>query len=136
MQFIINNLHLFAALAVIVFLLLAGPINRFIHGVKTITPAQAVLLLNREGGVVVDVCEANEFRAGHIPHAVNIPLPGLKGQVKDLEKYRNKPVVVSCRSGNRSVRGAVTLRRQGFASVYSLAGGLAAWEKDNLPLEK
>jgi rhodanese-related sulfurtransferase len=43
---------------------------------------------------------------------------------------------VSCRSGNRSLKAAVVLRKHGFATVYNLAGGLQAWERDNLPLEK
>jgi rhodanese-related sulfurtransferase len=56
--------------------------------------------------------------------------------LRDLEKHKNKPIIVSCRSGNRSLKGAVILRKHGFATVYNLAGGLQAWERDNLPLEK
>ena len=136
MQFVINNWHLFVALAVVIALLLAGPVSRYLHGVKIVNASQAILLLNREGGVVVDVCEPAEFSAGHISNAVNVPLSGLKRSLDKLEKYKNKPVVVSCRSGNRSVKGAVLLRKHGFAAVYSLAGGVTAWQRDNLPLEK
>lgn len=135
-QFIINNWYLFAALAVIVFLLLAGPVSQRMYGIRNANAAQTVQLLNRENGVVLDVCEPKEFSAGHVPNAVNVPLSSLKDRLRELEKYKSRPVVVSCRSGNRSLKGAVMLRKHGFTTVYNLSGGLQAWERDNLPLQK
>jgi rhodanese-related sulfurtransferase len=135
-QFIVNNWYLFLALAVVLALLIAGPVSQMMHGIKNLSPALAIQLVNREDGVVLDVCGAEEFRAGHIPQALNVPLPDLAKQLKGLEKYKHKPVVVSCRSGNRSVRGAILLRKAGFEKVYSLAGGIIAWQRDNLPVEK
>jgi rhodanese-related sulfurtransferase len=136
LQFVINNWYLFVALAVILFLLAAGPISQRMHGIRNANAAQTIQLLNRENGVVVDVCEPKEFSAGHVPNAINLPLSSLKDRLRDLEKHKNKPVIVSCRSGNRSLKAAVILRKHGFATVYNLAGGLLAWERDNLPLEK
>ena len=136
LQFIINNWYLFVALAIILFLLLAGPISQQMYGIRNANAAEAIRLLNRENGVVVDVCEPKEFSAGHVPNAINLPLSSLKDRLRDLEKHKNKPIIVSCRSGNRSLKGAVLLRKQGFATVYNLAGGVQAWERDNLPLEK
>jgi len=135
-QFIISNWYLFAALFVILFLLVAGPISQQMNGVKNANSAETVQLLNRENGVVVDVCEPKEFNAGHLPNAINLPLSSLKDRLKELEKYKNGPVIVSCRSGNRSVKGAILLRKHGFPTVYTLSGGLLAWEKENLPVEK
>lgn len=135
-DFIIKNWELFLALAIILALFAAGPLMQFIHGIKNIGPMQAVQLVNREGGVFVDVCQPEEYKAGHIPNSLNVPLTALQQPPKQLEKYKGKPVVVSCRSGNRSVKGAVMLRKQGFQTVYSLSGGLAGWQRDNLPLEK
>ncbi len=136
MHFVIHNWYLFAALVVIVFLLVVGPITQRFYGIKNANAAQAVRLLNREGGMVVDVCEPNEFKNGHIPNAVNLPLAKLKEQVREIDRYKDKPVIVACRTGNRSVKGAVLLRKHGFPVVYNLAGGLHAWEKDNLPVER
>lgn len=136
LQFVIDNWYLFVALAVILFLLAAGPISQQMHGIRNANTAQAIQLLNRENGVVVDVCEPKEFSAGHVPNAINLPLSSLKDRLRDLEKHKNKPIIVSCRSGNRSLKAAVILRKHGFATVYNLAGGLLAWERDNLPLEK
>lgn len=135
-QFIIHNWYLFVALAVILFLLAVGPVSQRMYGIKNANTAQTVQLLNREHGVVVDVCEPKEFSAGHVPNAINLPLSSLKDRLRDLDKYKNKPVIVSCRSGNRSLKGAVLLRKHGFPTVYNLAGGLLAWERDNLPVEK
>ena len=136
MQFVINNWYLFVALGVILFLLAAGPLSQYIHGVKNANTTQTVQLLNHEDGVVVDVCEPKEFQAGHVPKAINLPLSTLANRLRELDKYKNKPVIVACRSGNRSMKGAVILRKHGFATVYNLSGGLLAWEKDNLPVEK
>ena len=135
-RFVANNWYLFVALVVIVYLLLAPTINQLFHNIKTIGAMQAVQLVNRESGVFLDVCEPQEFKASHIPNAVNLPLRTLGENLKHIEKYKGKPVVVACRSGNRSLKGAVVLRKHGFATVYSLSGGLMAWERDNLPVEK
>lgn len=135
-QFVINNWYLFVALGVILFLLAVGPISQQIYGIKNANAAQTVQLLNRENAVVVDVREPKEFSAGHIPNAINLPLSSLKDRLRDLDKYKNKPVIMSCRSGNRSQKGAVILRKHGFPTVYNLSGGLLAWERDNLPVEK
>ncbi len=136
MSFIIKNWYLFAALAVVMVLIISGPVTQFMHGIKSVNPAQTVQLMNREDAVVVDVCEVKEFETGHIPRAINMPLASLKQDLNKLQKHKDKPVIVSCRSGNRSIKGASILHQQGFAKVYALSGGILAWERDNLPLER
>jgi rhodanese-related sulfurtransferase len=136
MQFVLNNWHLFFALGVILAMLATKPIIMVMYGIKTLNPAQAVQVVNREDGVIVDVCEPAEYNTGHIVNAVNLPLSALAGRAGELDKHRSRPVIVSCRSGNRSIKGAVILRKRGFEKVYSLAGGLVAWQQSNLPVEK
>lgn len=136
MQFVINNWYLFLALGVVLALLVAGPLRQQLAGIRNLNPAETIQLMNREDGVVVDVCEPKEFAAGHIVHAINIPLSQIGARTRELEKYRERPVILSCRSGNRSLKAALLLHKQGFAKVYSLAGGIAAWQRDNLPVEK
>lgn len=136
-DFIIKYWYLFVALIVVLTLLVLGPAMQLFYGVKTLGLWDAVRLINHESAVIIDVSEQPEFKAGHIPNAVNIPLNGLTGRVKELEKHKNKPILLSCRSGNRSSRAAVILRKQGFEKVYALTGGFAAWEREgNLPVEK
>lgn len=135
-QFVTQNWYLFIGLAIVLGLLMQGYVGQLIYKIKSVGSAQAINLINRESAVVVDVCEPKEFEQGHVPNAINIPLGSLASRIGELEKYRNKPIVVACRAGNRSVKGAITLSRNGFQSVYSLSGGLMAWQKGNLPVEK
>lgn len=135
-EFFLQNWYLFVGLVFVLSMLAQSRISQLLYKFKNVGAAEAVQLINRDAAIVVDVCEPKEYREGHLPNAINIPLSSLASRVGELEKHRDKPVVVACRSGNRSVRGAITLRRQGFPSVYSLSGGIQAWQKGNLPVEK
>ena len=135
-QFVLNNWYLFVALGVVVALLLAGPITQLMHGIKNLNPNQAILIINRESGVVVDISEVNEYKTGHVPDSINVPFSQINQQIQLLEKHKNKPLIVVCRTGNRSVRAAATLRKSGFGRVYALSGGVAAWQRENLPIER
>ncbi len=136
MQFVIHNWYLFLALVVIGYLLLSGPITRALLGVKTLPVNQAVQLMNNASAVVVDVREPDEFRTGHIPNAINIPLGTLTDRLKDLEKYKTSPILLSCRTSQRSARAATLLSKRGFIAAHILAGGITAWQAANLPIKK
>ena len=136
MQFVINNWYLFLALFVVLGMLIIPPLRQRMSGVKNLSPADAVQVINRQAGTVIDVREPAEYKTGHIPNALNIPMSSLSAHTKQLAKHKDRPLVLACRSGNRSVTAAMMLRKQGFAQVYSLGGGMTAWERDNLPTEK
>jgi rhodanese-related sulfurtransferase len=136
LEFIVANWYLVLGLIVVLGLLIYDPVSRRMHGIQSVPALQVPALMSHEAAVVVDVCEPNEFKAGHVPGAVNVPLGKLKEQLGSIEKYKGKPVVVCCRSGNRSVKGAIMLKRGGFEKVYNLSGGLVSWEKESLPMEK
>lgn len=136
MQFVVNNWLLFLALFAVLGMLVVPPLRQRLSGVKNVSPADAVNLINRQAGSVIDVREPAEYKTGHIPNSINVPLAGLAAQAKQLAKHKDRPLILACRSGNRSVTAAMTLRKQGFDQVYSLAGGMIAWERDNLPTEK
>lgn len=137
-DFIANNWHLFAALVVISLLIGFDTVRRGGGGGSQVSAVQLPQFINHENAVVVDVCEAEEFSRGHIPNAINIPLKELANQLGQLEKFKTKerPIVLSCQSGQRAGRAATLLRKNEFKRVYVLGGGLAAWEKENLPLER
>jgi len=135
-QFAIQKWYLFLALAVTIGLLLGDPLSRRMQGIRGVGPLEATRLLNHDSAVVIDVGDSGEFEAGHISGAINLPLKELPDSLKKLEKHRSKPFVVCCRSGNRSMRAAAILRKGGFEPVYNLEGGLNAWVRDNMPLEK
>jgi rhodanese-related sulfurtransferase len=136
LQFFINNWYLFLALIVVLALLIAPLALQQMYAIKSLAPAECVMLINRQSAVIVDVAEAGEYKTAHLPNAINTPLSTFKQGVAALDKYKARPVVVVGRNSNRTLKAAMTLRRRGFASVNLLAGGLAAWEKESLPLEK
>jgi rhodanese-related sulfurtransferase len=89
-----------------------------------------------ENYFVLDVREADEFKAGHIEGAVNIPIRTVMQNVAKLPKDKATPVAVVCKSGVRAAYGTMTLKLLGYTNVKDIAGGMLAWEKDALPIVK
>ena len=90
-----------------------------------------------EGRVhLIDVREQNEYDAGHVINSKLIPSGKLLERIGELEKYRERAIVVMCRSGQRSASACALLGKQGFTQVHNLQGGVMAWQKAGLPLEK
>lgn len=107
-----------------------------IRGIKDVDHIAATQLINRQNALVLDVREQGEYDSGHILNSKLIPLGGLRERIGELEKYRGSPIVVVCRSGMRSASACALLGKQGFAQTYNLEGGVMAWQKASLPLEK
>jgi rhodanese-related sulfurtransferase len=127
---------LLIAVALISGTMLLWPLLRRGTSGPAVSTHQATVLMNQEDAIMVDVRDAKEFDAGHILNARNIPLGQLEERLRDLEKHKSKPVILNCDTGNRSGSAASRLRKQGFARVYTLAGGIAAWRQAGLPLAK
>ncbi len=135
MQFIGNNIvPIFIALFSGVLLLWSLFGNR-LRGVNEVDTAAALQLINHKNALVLDVREQSEYDAGHVLNSRLIPLGKLKQRTGELEKHKDKPIVVVCRSGSRSATACVLLGKQGFSQTYNLAGGVLAWQKAKLPLE-
>jgi rhodanese-related sulfurtransferase len=109
--------------------------NRF-RGVKEVDTNGALQLINHKDAFVLDVREPSEYEGGHLLNARLIPLGKLKERVGELEKYKDKPLVVVCRSGNRSGTACAILSKMGFDQAYNLMGGMMAWQKASLPVKK
>jgi len=101
-----------------------------------LTPAAAVQLINREKAVVVDVCETEEFAAGHVGGARNIPLNQLEDKLPAAVKNKGLPLILVCQTGARSNRALAIVKKLGYEKAQSLGGGLGAWRTANLPIEK
>ena len=99
-------------------------------------PAGAVLLINREKAVVVDVCEPAEFAAGHVGGAKNIPLADLENKLASTVKNKTLPLILVCQSGARSGRALAIAKKLGYERAQSLGGGMASWKTANLPIER
>ncbi len=103
---------------------------------NSVDPGQATLLINREDAQILDVREASEFASGHLPEARNIPVDKLADRIGELEKFKDKPIIVCCASGMRSGKACGELKKQGFARLYNLAGGVDAWVGAGYPIKK
>jgi rhodanese-related sulfurtransferase len=134
MEFINQNIML-VAIIVVSALGLLWPLFMRPAG-NSVNPGEATLLINREDAHIVDVREAAEFASGHLPEAKNIPVSKLADRISELEKFKEKPIILCCASGMRSNKAAGELKKQGFTRLYNLAGGVDAWGGAGYPVKK
>jgi len=101
-----------------------------------LSPVQATLLINREDAIVVDVRDQGEYAAGHIAGSRHIPAGELERRSGELDKFKSRPIILCCATGNRSAGALAQLRKAGFEKVYNLRGGIMEWEKAGQPLSR
>jgi len=130
-QFAGAQWYLFTA-AIVLLLLLMNHERR--KSGPSISPAQLTMLVNQHEGVVVDLRDAADYRQGHIVESINLPGARFAERVNELERYREKPVILVCKFGQSSAGAAKTLKAQGFTKVFKLGGGITEWQGANLPL--
>ena len=134
MKFIVDNwiiiLVAFASGSMLVW-----PLARRGAGGASVPTSEAVRLINREKGVLLDVAEPNEFAQAHASGAKNVPL-GQIGASKDLPSNKALPLVLMCPTGARASRAAAQLRKAGYEKAVAVAGGTGAWREAQLPIEK
>jgi rhodanese-related sulfurtransferase len=135
LEFIANHLFLFSLLVAIVSLLLWNIFAGALGG-SQIVSAEVTRLINHENAEILDIRSPEEFEKGHIINAVNIEVKTLGEREKELEKYKDKTLIICCGQGHESVRIARSLKMKGFEKLYSLKGGITAWLNANLPLTK
>lgn len=133
MKFIIDNIFLFGLVVVSGAALLWPILQR--RGAR-ISLLQATQLINQGKTLILDVRDGAEYAAAHVRDSRNIPQNELSKRVAELEKFKAKAVIVVCASGLRSAKATAQLKRAGFNEVYSLDGGLAAWQAQGLPTVK
>ena len=133
MKFLIENWYLIAIAMVSGTMLLLPNLQNMGGG---LSPDGAVQLINREKAVVVDVCEVEEFAAGHVGGSKNIPLNQLDDKLAAAVKNKTLPLILVCRTGARSARAVAMAKKLGYDNAQSMAGGLKAWQTANLPVEK
>lgn len=136
MQYLQNNIWMVMIALTSGMMLFWSIFGNRIRGIKEVNSTEALQLINHKNALLLDVREEAEFKSGHILNAKWIPLGKLSSRLGELEKYREQPIVVVCRSGQRSASACSTLAKQGFPQAYNLSGGVMAWQKSNLPLEK
>ncbi|MEY3202165.1 MAG: hypothetical protein RIR70_1715 [Pseudomonadota bacterium] len=134
-EFIRQNI-IWVGLASVSGTMLLSSMLRARTGPNAVSPLSATLMINREDAWVLDVRDEAAFSTGHIPGARHVPAEKLSDRISELEKFKKKPAIVYCERG-AAVRAACdTLKRAGFEKVFSLAGGLSAWEEANQPITR
>lgn len=134
MKFILDN-WMIMSVALVSGGMLLWPVLKGAGG-GSLTATGAVQLINREKAVVIDVCEADEFAAGHVGGAKNIPLNQLEEKLPGAVKNKALPIILVCQTGARSGRALAIAKKLGYEQAQALAGGLGAWKSANLPVEK
>ncbi|MGO1462642.1 MAG: rhodanese-like domain-containing protein [Marinobacter sp.] len=106
------------------------------RGGAKISAQGAVSLLNRNEAIVVDIRDRKEFAEGRITGSVNIPLNALKSRAGELNKHKDKQIIVADKMGQHSAMAVKQLNAEGYANVVRLNGGVGDWKASNLPLVK
>ena len=114
--------------------LVKNPFHLVLFGIAVVTGGMLIWpLVSRLARPGRDV---GEYASGHIANARHIPAAQLAERLKELEKFKSRPIIVVCRADTRAARVAATLRKHGFGEVFTLRGGIAAWQQAGMPLEK
>ena len=126
-----NHMLLVTALVISILLL----IQNLLAGNKgNITAVQATEMINHKDAVIIDVRPAADYSKGHIINAINVPASNLTNQLNQLSKYKDRLIIVSCRSGAQSAAACKQLIKEGFTDVHNLKGGILGWQSENLPI--
>lgn len=134
-EFAKENL-LLIAVAVVSGVMLVLPLVRRGIGGQGVDTLRATQLINREDALVIDLRDAAEVAHGKIIGARHVPLGQLEARAGELRKNKEKALIAYCARGNQSAQAVAILRKHGYANVFSLSGGFAAWQQAGLPVEK
>ncbi len=134
LEFFHAHLALFGALAVVLALFIANEVHGNLTGGKRLSASEAVRLINDRDPLVVDVRPLPDYKRGHLLGAFHAPLTKFDDYLGQIAKDKTRPVLVYCALGASSGTVVDKLRKNGFAEVYPLRGGINAWTMANLPV--
>lgn len=133
-HFIGQHWLLSGAIAILLVLLLLNEVW-LMRGIRyQLTPQEAIQMINHHQAVMVDMRDRSSFEAAHVVGSVHIPEEKFEKKLNLINSYKTKPVILMCAMGNVAPKSLQRLKAMGFEQVYYLAGGMLAWQKENLPL--
>lgn len=136
-EFVLNNPALFAALFVVIILLIKAELDHQIYKGLLVSPASAIRLINNNDDIlIVDIRAAAEYKKGHIKGAKNVQMSEFASSIESYSAYKDKPVLIYCNSGNTTKRAVKLLKKAGYGHINDLEGGIIAWKDANMPLSK
>jgi rhodanese-related sulfurtransferase len=130
LEFLTQQWILAAALLAVVAMLLMHETRK---SGPSLSPQKAINIVNGEQGVFLDLRDAGDYKQGHIVDALHIPSAKLADRMAELEKYRNKPIVIVCKMGQQSGAAGKQLKAGNFEKVYKMTGGMMEWRNLQLP---
>jgi len=133
LEFMGNHVWLFLAFFMTLGMLGYLEYTKLTTGKTALGPYDATQKMNGGEALFVDVRDESEFKTGHLLNAKSVPLSKFAERLHELEKYKEKELVIYCDNGVRTARALSKLKKGGFTQLFSLAGGLVAWEKASLP---
>lgn len=136
LEFAQHNILLFVALLAIIGMLIGSEVLRRMRGVQSLNANEALRMINDQEAWIVDVRDASDYKAGHLPQARHIALSVLPERLDELAKAGSKPIIVYCRSGISSQSACAMLKKRNILTAYSLSGGIEAWSEAGLPLSR
>lgn len=101
---------------------------------RPLSASEAVQLMNTNDAVVVDTRSAADYKKNHILNAVHVPVAGIDGRAGEISKDTSRTIICYGGPGNQASQAAEKLHKLGYTNVYTLRGGIGAWEADGLPL--
>lgn len=132
-EFVGNHTLLFVALFAVLGMIVYTEWTRFQGAGSALSPFAATRLLNDDEAVLIDVRNESEYKTGHVLNARSIPLSDFDKRLHELQKFKDRDVVVYCDNGMRTSRALGKLKKAGFSRLHTINGGLVAWEKASLP---
>ena len=133
-EFVGNHPLLAGGFVAVLGLLVYTEVMRKIQGLKELSPAQAVPWINDPDAVVIDVSPVADFNKGHIVDARNIQASRLADPDAEIEKLRDKKLLLVCKSGQSAAPAAISLLKMGVRDVAVLKGGMSQWRSDQFPV--
>ena len=131
LQFLAQEWILASALVVMIVLYFYGESRR---AGPTLSPQEAINLINQESAVIVDLRDSKEFQGGHVVDARNIPASKIDARMAELEPFKDRPIILVCKMGQHSSGVGKQLRAKGFERIYRMSGGMMECGSSQLPL--
>jgi len=132
-EFSINNPMLVSAFVILLALI---AFNESRTAGNSVGVAEAVRLMNREEAITLDIRDRKNFTQGHIAGSINIPTANLDSRLQELDKHKEKKILVVCNTGSSAGIAIAKLQKAGFEQVLRLKGGIMQWQSDSMPVVK
>jgi len=135
--FISANLFLCIIFVILIIIFIGFELSQSKSQKFNLSLQDAIVTVNRNHGVYMDIRNAEEYNAKHILGAINTPFESIENSLKKLKKLQKKPIIIYNNANvNAQIQKAIlTLQQNDFENVFALNGGLAAWTKEGFPIE-